>query len=371
MKALYIAYYTTLRNVRDYRHLTSMLALPIVLILILGSALAGSFEIENIDPVKVVVVNENEGMLLQNLKKFLQQEDIKEIIDTETVENFDRGLEQIKSGEALALIHVEKADEGKIHVYKRNVSMFGGSVVQNVLDSFVQSANAEYAYSALGGGDGSIASYDSISEETINPYGKRPKGLDYYAIAMLIMTMMYGTTYGASSMVEEQFYRTEIRLKSAPLHSYEVFIGKVTGTILTLLLDALVILLFTKYVYDVNWGDNMLFIMFTCATLAVLATSLGVASFIIIGDENKTQALLTIMIPVLTLLGGGYIPYQSMSSAMKKLSLLSPNYLSLRIMLNTIYDGSQVQIRNYMAILWIASLFLFIISAFRGRRSLA
>ena len=53
----------------------------------------------------------------------------------------------------------------------------------------------------------------------------------------------------------------------------------------------------------------------------------------------------------------------------EKLSLLSPNYLGLRIMLNTIYDGSQGQIRQYMVVLWTASLLLFIISALKGRRT--
>lgn len=371
MKALYIAYYTTLRNIRDYRNLTTMLALPIVLILILGSALAGTFQIESIDPVKVVLVNDNKGALLQNLKEFLQQEDIKNILNTEAVDDFELGMEKIKTGKAFALIHLEKANEGKIRVYIRSGSMFGGSIVQNVLDSFIQSANAEYAYSILEGNDESINPYDSIIEEAINPDGKRPAGLDYYAIAMLIMTMMYGTTYGASAMAEDQFYRTEIRLKSAPLHPYEIFTGKVAGTIFTLMLDASIIFIFTKYVYDVNWGDNILFIMFTCFTLAVVATSIGVASFMLIGDENKTQALLSILVPVLTFFGGGYMPYHTMSSAVKKLSLISPNYLGLRIMLNTIYEGSQGQIMQYMAILWTASLLLFIISAFKGRRELA
>lgn len=371
MKALYIAYYTALRNVRDYRNLTTMMVLPVVLILILGNALAGTFQIENIDPVKVVVVNENEGELLKSLKEFLQQQSIREIINVETVENLDLGLDKIKEGKAFVLIHVEATDKSKIDVYKRDESEFSGSVVKNVLDSFVQYANADYACSALGGINGSTVHYENIREEAINPDGKRPKGLDYYAAAMLIMTMMYGTANGASAMAEERFYRTEIRLKSAPLNSYEVFIGKVTGTILTLLLDAVIILLFTKYVYDVNWGDNIFFIMFTCFTLAVLATGIGVASFMLIGDENKTQALLSILVPVLTFLGGGYMPYHTMSSAMKKLSILSPNYLGLRIMLNTIYEGNQLQVRNYMVILWIVSLALFVVSAFKGRRDLA
>ncbi|SHI79886.1 ABC transporter permease [Lutispora thermophila] len=371
MKALYIAYYTALRKVRNYGNLTSMLALPIVMILILGAALDGSFQIENINPVKVILVNENEDELLQSLNEFLKQEDIKEIINTETVEDFDKGMEKIKNGEAFALVHVKTDNEGRIHVYKRSGNIFRSSVVQSVIDSFNQSANAEYAYSMLGGNDVNTSFYDNISEESINPDGKRPKALDYYAMTMLIMTMMYGTTYGAFSMAEEQFYRTEIRLKSASLHFHEIFIGKVAGIILTLVIDASVIILFTKYVYDVNWGDNIPFIMFTCITLAVLATSLGVATSMIIGNENKAHALLSTMVQVLTFLGGGYVPYHSMSSVMKKLSFLSPNYLGLRIMLNAIYDGSQSQIRNYMAILWIASLSLLVISAFRGRRSLA
>ena len=111
MKTLYNIY--TPRNVRDYRNLTSMLALPIVLMLILGSALAGTFQIESIDPVKVVLVNENEGDLLQNLKQFLQQKSIKEIVDTETVEYLDQGMEKIKSGEAFALIYLEGSNGGK------------------------------------------------------------------------------------------------------------------------------------------------------------------------------------------------------------------------------------------------------------------
>lgn len=371
MKALYIAYYTTLRNVRDYRNLTTMLSLPIVLILILGSALAGTFQVESMDPVKLVLVDDNEGVLLQNLKEFLQQDDMKKIVSTEAVDEFEPGMERIKTGKAYALIHPEKASEGKIHVYKRSGSMFSDSVVQNILDSFIQSANAEYACTILGGNDGNITTYESIREESINPDGKRAAGLDYYAITMLIMTMMYGTTYGASAMAEEQFYRTEIRLKSSPLRSCEIFTGKVAGTILTLMLDASIIFIFTRYVYNVNWGDNILFIMFACFTLAVLATSIGVASFMLIGDENKTQALLSILVPVLTFFGGGYMPYHSMSSVMKKLSLLSPNYLGLRIMLSTIYEGRQEQIIKYMAILWTASLLLFIISAFKGRRELA
>lgn len=371
MKALYIAYYTALRNIRDYRNLTTMIALPVVLMLILGYALAGTFQIENMDPVKVVVVNENEGQLLKNLKEYLRQENIKEVINVDTVENFDMGMDKIKEGKAFALIHVKAAEEGKIQVYKREESEFRSSVVKNVLDSFIQYANAEYACSVSGGINGDTIPYETVVEEVINPDGKRPKGLDYYAAAMLIMTMMYGTANGASAMAEERFYKTEIRLKSAPLHSYEVFTGKVAGTILTLVFDAVIILLFTKYVYNVNWGDNMLFIMFTCFTLAVLATSIGVAGFMLIGDENKTQALLSILVPVLTFLGGGYMPYHNMSFVIKKFSILSPNYLGLRIMINTIYEGNKMQVKNYMAILWTISLVLFLVSAFKGRRDLA
>lgn len=371
MKALYIAYYTALRKVRNYGNLTLMLALPIVMILILGSALDGSFQIENINPVKVVLVRENGVELLQSLNEFLQREDTNEIIRAETVEDFDQGMEMIKNGNAFALVHVERVNEGRIHVYKRSGNIYRGSVVQNVMDSFVQYANAEYACSLLYGADEYIPPYESISEEAINPYGKRPKALDYYAMTMLIMTMMYGTTYGTFSIAEEQYYSTEIRLKSASLNFHEIFIGKVAGIILTLVIDASVIILFTKYVYDVNWGDNIPFIMFTCITLAVLATSLGVASSMVIGDENKAYALMTVMVQVLTFLGGGYAPYHSMSSALKKLSFLSPNYMGLRIMLNTIYGGSQAEIIKSVALLWAASFSLVLISAFRGRRSLA
>lgn len=370
MKALYIAYYTALRNIRDYRNLSTMLALPIVTIFILGSALSGSFKIENIDPVKAVLVDESSGELSAGLESFLLSPDIKEIMEIDRADDFNEGMNRVKQGKALSLIHVEKGFAGEIKVYKSNSNPFKDSVVQNVLDSFVQSANAEYAYAKLGSKASDAHFSQSIREEAVNTDGKLPSALDYYAVSMLIMTMMYGTTYGCAAMSEERFYKTEIRLKSAPVASYEIYAGKVAGTILTLMLDGAVIILFTKYAYNVNWGSRIPVILFACLSLSVLAAGLGIAGFMLIGDANKTQALLSIMVPVFTFLGGGYIPVQYMSPEMEKLSFLSPNHIGQRIILNSIFEGNAVQTRSYLLILWAASLLMFALSAFKGRRDL-
>lgn len=379
MKALYIAYYTIIRNIRDYMNLSLMLALPIVLIFILGSALSGSFKIENIDPVRVILINEDEGKLSVAFEDFLNSKDIKEVMSIEKADAFDKAMDRVEKGEAAALIHMERSftgnivsgGKGEIKVYNSDLSTFKTSIVQNVVDGFIQSANVEYAYAKMGSNGNHIYFSDNIKEEALDIDGKIPRALDYYAVAMLVMTMMYGTMYGCSAMSEEQFYKTQIRLKSAPVAPYQIYIGKVAGTILTLMLDGVIIILFTKYVYSVDWGNNILLILFACLSLSVMSAGLGIASFMLIGDENKAQALLSILVPVFTFLGGGYIPIQYMSSIMEKLSFVSPNHLTQKIMLNIIFGGAPLQTNNYLSILWIISFILFAISALKGRRDLA
>lgn len=371
MKALYIAYYTALRNLRDHTNLTLMLLFPIVMIFILGSALTGSFEIENMEPIEVILVNEDEGDLSRSFEGFLNSEEIQEMLDVEKADSFDDSMRRVKQGEASALIHLKKDFAGQINIYDSNSSVFGSSVLKNVIDVFIQSANTEYASSRLGSTAAYIHFSDNIIEEAVNVDGKTPSSLDYYAISMLLMTMMYGTMYGCSAMSEERFLNTDIRLKSAPLKTYQIYIGKVTGTILTLMIDAVLIILFTKYVYKVNWGSNILAIMFACLSLAVLAAGIGVTGFMLIGDESKTQVILNVLVPLFTFLGGGYIPSQYLSPMMKRISVISPNHLARNIMSNIIYEGSHTQTVSFLLILWAVSLALFSISAFGGRRAAA
>lgn len=368
MKVLHIAYYTILRNVRDYRNLTSMIALPIVLILILGSALSSSFKIKNGDPVEVLLINEYESKIAPAFENFLSSKDIKKIINIGKVKDFKEGIDRVKAGEAAALINVKREE---IEVYNSNLSTFKASIVQNVVDSFIQSANAGYAYAKMGSKETHIDFAENIKEEAINIDGKIPRAIDYYAVSMLIMTMMYGCMHGCSTMAEEQFYKTEIRLKSAPIALYQIHIGKVAGTIAALILDGIIIILFTKYVYKADWGNNMPMILFACLTLAVMASGLGVASFMIIGNERKTRTMLSILVPLSTFLGGGYLPIKDMSVIIEKLSYASPNYITQKIMLNTIFDGNHLQTNNLLLTLWIVSFVLFLISAFLGRRDLA
>lgn len=370
MKALYIAYYTALRNMRDYTNLTIMLIFPIVMIFILGSALSGSFTIENMEPINVLLVNEDKGEISQSFEAFLHSNDIKEILNTEYAESYDEGYSKVKQGEAAALIHVKEGFDGQIDIYENNSSIFKSSVVKNVIDVFIQSANAQYAVQKLSSTSHGVQFSDNITEEAVNLDGSKPSSLDYYAVSMLLMTLMYGTTYGSSSMSEEQYHKTEIRLKSAPVEPYQIYAGKVAGTVLALMMDSVLIIVFTKYVYGVNWGGNIAAILFTCLTLAVLAAGIGTAGFMLIGDENKTQALLMVLVPIFTFLGGGYVPMQHLPPAIKNLSFISPNHLTQNIIFNIIYDGNSTQIINNLLILWGASAVLFALSAVKGRRLL-
>ena len=53
--------------------------------------------------------------------------------------------------------------------------------------------------------------------------------MDYYAITMLALTLMYGALYGSFGMAEDIEEKTVIRIKSSPTKEYENYIKSETA----------------------------------------------------------------------------------------------------------------------------------------------
>jgi ABC-2 type transport system permease protein len=61
MNIFHVAYYTVLRNLRDRKSMASMLLFPIILILILGSALSSNYAVSDVGKTPVAYLNKDKG----------------------------------------------------------------------------------------------------------------------------------------------------------------------------------------------------------------------------------------------------------------------------------------------------------------------
>ncbi len=377
MNILNIAYYSIIRNFRDKKTLGLMMLLPLLSTLILGSALGGSFNVSSIDKTTICYLNQDKGWAGEAFHQFINSEDVKSFIELREISNYEDGVDFLKTRDASSMVIIESdfsqklnlGEKADIKVYNSQYSNYRASIVKSLMDSFANVSNSMVAISELGGSNFAHIENSNIEEISISATGKKPRAIDYYAVTMLVMSIMFGTIYGAYTIAEDEILRTEIRLKSAPLRSYQLFLGRLLGAIVTLVLQILIMIGFTKFVYKANWGNNMPFILFTCFSAIVMVVGIGIMTYSILKDGNKASNILSLSVSFLTFLGGGYFPVNG--SKMEELaSYLSPNYMIQRVLFNNIYGGNSIETKNYLIAIWCIAIISFLASSLIGRRSI-
>lgn len=385
MRIFHVAYYIILTNLRDKKSMANMLLLPIVLILILGTALGGAFKITNLESIPVCCLNNDKGSMSQYFDDFLNSEEIKDILQIKKVTSIDEGRKLVndKNSRALILINESYSDDIKsgrkayIGVYTGKSTSFGASVVKNIVESFVGGANTVSAMQKLNTSESNYKRTESIVESPITTDGKRPRAIDYYAVTMLVMILMYGAQYGSYGIGIDYLEKRGQRVKATPIKPYEQFIGITLGNIFTIMCQSAVLILFTKYAYKANWGSNIPGILLISFTLTVLSTATGIMLTVLIRDKRKASSILSLIIPIMTFLAGGYAPINTGNLGFAKFMYISPNYLGQTALFNIIYGQpvtANIQLLSTaecIGIMWAITIIMFIIASVSGRRELA
>lgn len=378
MNAIYIALNTIKINLRDKRTLLMMLLLPIVLILILGNALKNTsdFSVKDIGKITVYYLNNDNGNMSKSFDEFLKDKQIKEILNVKSAKSYDEGKKLVNNGSATAMLYINNSyssningdKKGKIEIYENEKDSLKNGIIKSVIDSYNDGANTVITTSKLTRGRTSYVESHNITEKYINIEGKSPRAIDYYSITMLVMILMYGANYG-SSQIQELFYdRIGKRIKCSGTKTSQHIVGVVSGAIFTLLLQALVLILFTKYAYGSNWGSHPFIVMGAMVGIAVLSTSIGILFMCLTGDENKASGLLNFIIPIFTFVSGGYVKLDFTSIPIVN---YVPNQLAQSALFNSIYGGSISSAESSILVMIVMSAVLLIISAAAARRKLA
>ncbi len=367
-RILTIIKYMFLKNLRDTGNtLLQMIVLPIALILILGMSLSPIFEYRELDPTSVGYLNEDEGSMSVYFDQFLEMPEISELLKVHQIDSLDQGLESLKKGELSALIHLEadfsaevlSGGNSAIHITGHPERELRKAIVENLVEGFVSGANATRAMLVMGETEPVYAYTTGILvDHPVSSSGLMPGSMDYYAVTMLVMIIMYGALYSSFGMSESYLTNVGQRIKTTPISRKEQYTGLTLSSVLIVYLQVLVILAFTHFVFGVNWGDNIVMIMLIAFVLVVLANGLGVMVAMVTGNEMKSSNLINAFVVFSTFIAGGYWPI-NLPGLLNYIRYLSPNYLAQTAIFNTIYDGPADQV-----ILMLAGMLTMIIACF-------
>jgi len=348
-----------IKAIRDIKTIVFLIVTPILTILILGSVLTNTFNgSKTVGDIRVLYkIKSSESELAKSWDAFADQAGKNGMVLEPANENTDGKLEVANNR---YVGYVEISDSG-LNYYGNSSSPVESGIAQGMITAF---ANRYKLAAAAGNSDQAVLlsgnrSPDFVRETSLDT-ARQPRALDYYAIAMVTLIIMYSALPAAELISSERKRNTTVRLLASPITKAEIFAGKVVGNLLLNVICTIIVVLICKYMFNVYWGEHLGLVFLVLITEIVFALSIGLGfSYTIKG--KAAGSVIMMIIQVGAFLGGSYFPVTEMTGVMGTIAQFSPLEWSNTAILQIIYgDGWYAAVK---AMLLNLGLSVFLLSA--------
>lgn len=308
MNIISISFKEIKQVLRDLRTLLFMLAFPVVLMIVLGLALSNAFSSNvSIGELKVLVNDTSGGGELTQAFTAFTKEMGKIGVEFDSIKPGMDGRKEVEQSGYVDYVELTKTG---VSLYGSSRNTIESNIVQGMLTSFTGKYNAAVAVAQIEPAKTEMVfasgnSHEYIKETSINA-DRLPGALDYYALAMAVMVAMW-SAMSATRLIQSEVTRgTAFRLITAPVSKGEIFTGKVLGSIVFNMLCILVIILFSKYVFQAYWGTHLGIVLLVLLSLVIMAISFGLAGGYLL--KSSANGIMVLIVQVASFFGGAYFP---------------------------------------------------------------
>lgn len=371
---------TLKRQLKDKESYTMLMLFPIILILVLGTALGGAFRPSSIGSIKIMYLNEDKGMIGYQLDEFVFSEEIGKYLTVENAGSPEEGKIAVANGEVKAFVHIGpdytddilSGEYADINILIQTSSFVDLAVIEGIFDGFNNGLGAVNAMIRTGIEIVEPGMVDATENIAVSKNGRLPGAIDYYAVTMLVMTLMYGTLYGGVGIGEVFFENMGKRIHTTPVNKFKLYSATISSYVTTIFLQGTIILFFTRFVYGAYWGDNIPFILLIILAMSFFTVSLGILVGMITRDNKITVAILQTLVPIATFISSGYFKFQMPNPAIRNIiQSIVPNAMAQTAIFNTIYGGPFDETGKLIISMLAAGIIFITGAVFAGRRKLA
>lgn len=373
MNVLQIAWKQIKHDFRDIKTFVFMVAFPIVLMLVLGTALSGAFDSEKtIGDVHVLYTSTADEQTTNAFKDFVKATE-KSGIHFKEEDSRSAAEKQVEDGKKDAYLQV-KTDGLQLKINKPDSLV--ASMLQGTLDAFAKQYNLatviakqapEKQVSIFAGKEND----DFIKEKTLIG-GKQPGSMDYYAIVMTTMIALYAAISASFLITAERTLHTADRLMIAPIRKSDIFVGKVLGCIVINAACITVVVIFSMFALHADWGNHLGSVFLLLLTEIILAVSFGLGISYMTKNPAAARVIIMIVIQVASFFGGAYFKIDNPEGFMKILTSISPLTWENDAVIKMVYANDLSAVLPVIGFNIGAALFFMLISTviFRRREGL-
>lgn len=350
---------------RDRKALLTLIFMPILLIGILGAAFGNMMGEEETSPIKkfkVGVVNLDEGELGGALEKEVFMNGLPELISAEsmTEQQLKDQLKQqaISTGVIIPREfsdHIILGEDSEIEIISLPSASIQSSIVENVVLQFTQTASVNVIAMQVSGfsnmdkdipamAEISTDSIDLVEEVAVKQEQKPVGSFQYYAVGMGVMFLLMTVITGVSAMIEEKEQDVYNRLLVSKLSNYQYLIGKFIGLLFMSSIQFLIIILGTRYLYGVYWGESMAGVAVVGFSFVFSVCGLGVLLGSLVKTEKTFNVAGMLGTQIMAAVGGSMVPLYIFPDWLNSVVKILPNALALQTLLELMSGGNMSEV---------------------------
>lgn len=349
MTSWWVAWKDLLLVVRDKQALLTLIAMPLLLIAILGAAFGDMMDGEEDVTIKkftLGIVNFDQGQLGEVLSQEVFGKELADQIDVEFYQE-DEMYEKIRDHKlhvgividedfTASLMKGEQASTKIITVPDPGIKAI---IVSSVIEQFAQTIPIETMAANVALPVQGEVLLDEPSQELLNVTSidadaNPVSSFQYYAAAMGVMFLLMTVVQGVSTMILEKEQEVFKRLLISNLTYINYLTGKMIGLIVISLTQAFVIIIGTRLLFGVNWGDSVSGVVMMTFAFVVSACGLGVLAGSFIKTEKAFNAAGMLGTQIFAALGGSMAPLYIFPDWFVSVSKILPNGLALQTYLD-------------------------------------
>lgn len=379
---------------RDRGALGILLGMPMILIVILGSALGNLAA--NIEKIPVAIVNMDEGDVgaritdgffddAQLTRLFLARRDRDPIEARAAVERGDLAGALVVPADFTRRLNTGKpsvltlyADPGRqiTAVVFRGVAeavsvrVSAASIAARTSAYYlsgVRTRDPAFLGAVIGKAVRSASETGALEavklEETTAARGTEVSTLSYYAGAMSVMFIMFGAMFGAFSLIRERDTWTLPRMLTTPATRIDIVGGKMLGVFIVGVAQFAVLFAFTSAI-GVKWGDPLAVALVACTTVAA-STGMSILIAAIAKTVRAVSGVAQIVIQLMAALGGSFFPVAQFPGWLQPLHYLTVNGWAIDGILAAMRGGSALSVLPNAAALLAMGTVFFLAGAWR------
>ncbi|WP_456266736.1 MULTISPECIES: ABC transporter permease [unclassified Bacillus (in: firmicutes)] len=364
---------------RDKKSFFTLFFMPIILIAILGAAFGDNMQKDSeirINSFRVGITDQDKSFTSKMFLSTVSKSELSDIFDVKVTSKNQLEKDLNSRDITMGIIikpNFEKSllnhDHVQLNILKGPNSNLQEMVLENVVLQFFQNYHMNRILVPLNQGKEVEIASDQLKKELVNErnihINSQPiTSFQYYAGGMGVLFLLMTVVFLVGSMIEEKEEDVYKRLIVSKLSNTSYIVGKLLGIVLMSMIQLTVIILFTSFVFKVNWGEPFTVVMIGCSFI-LNAAGFGVLIGSFINREKTFNSVGILGTQVLAALGGSMVPLYLFPQWVIDISYFLPNSLALQMFLKSMAGADFSEIQSGLLLSCGMGLAFFIIALLR------